>query len=49
MNDIIVSIFSDPNTYLVISTALSMCLFAWFLGYGIRLVLGLLYKIINVV
>lgn len=49
MNDFVISIFTDPNTYLVISTAMSMCLFAWFLGYGIRLVLSLLYKILNVV
>lgn len=49
MNEYIISIIENPTTYLMISFAFSLCIFAWFLGFGIKLVISLLYKLLNVV
>lgn len=45
MSDYIIDLFQNEDFFQVVSFSFSICLLSWFLGYAIRLVLSLLYKI----
>lgn len=49
MEEWITNIFSNENTYLMIGTTFCYCLIAWFLGFGIKAVIRLLYNILNAI
>ena len=47
MEELIINIFSNEYFYLLISTVFCFCTISWFLGFGIKAVIRLLYNIIN--